>query len=105
MNPSPRYADLCQACREAPPRSALVLGSGLGSVAQRMKAVASVPFGEVPGLPAASVHGHKGALTLGEWAGQRLLLFEGRLHYYEGHPWELVVRPIQTAAELGARVA
>jgi purine-nucleoside phosphorylase len=51
------------------------------------------------------VAGHRGCLTLGEWAGRRVLLGEGRLHYYEGHPWEVVVRPIQLAAELGARIA
>jgi purine-nucleoside phosphorylase len=44
-------------------------------------------------------------MTLGEWCGRRVLLLEGRLHYYEGHAWEVVVRPIQTAAALGARVA
>src|SRR5205823_46583 len=42
---------------------------------------------------------------LGDWAGRRVLVFEGRLHHYEGHPWDVVVRPIQTAAALGALVA
>jgi purine-nucleoside phosphorylase len=59
----------------------------------------------VPGLPSASVAGHGGSLALGDWAGLRVLVFEGRLHYYEGHPWETVVRPIRAAAALGARVA
>jgi purine-nucleoside phosphorylase len=44
-------------------------------------------------------------MTLGEWAGRRVLAAEGRLHYYEGHSWDVVVRPIRLAAELGARMA
>src|SRR5262249_15134432 len=48
--------------------------------------------------------GHGGSLQLGEWAGQRVLVFEGRLHYYEGHPWRRVVEPVQTAAYLGAKI-
>jgi purine-nucleoside phosphorylase len=64
----------------------------------------SVPFLDVPGLCATSVAGHRGCVSLGDWAGQRVLLFEGRLHFYEGHPWRNVVLPVQTAAFLGARV-
>ncbi len=101
----PRFAALADSCRQAPPRVALVLGSGMGHVANRLQNTQSVPFADIPGLPAASVHGHKGCLTLGDWAGKRVLLFEGRLHHYEGHPWEVVVRPIQTAAALGVRIA
>jgi purine-nucleoside phosphorylase len=44
-------------------------------------------------------------MTLGDWGGRRVLLLEGRLHYYEGHSWDVVVRPILTAAALGARIA
>jgi purine-nucleoside phosphorylase len=105
MRPAPRFADLEAACREAPPAAAIVLGSGLGPVARRLRDPLSVPFAEIPGLPPASVAGHRGCLTLGEWAGRRVLVFEGRLHFYEGHPWESVVRPVRTAAALGARVA
>jgi purine-nucleoside phosphorylase len=99
------WAELTAACRETPPQTVVVLGSGLGPLAQRVQSSVTVPFAHIPGLPAASVVGHAGALTLGAWAGRRVLLFAGRLHYYEGHPWEVVVRPIQLAAELGARTA
>jgi purine-nucleoside phosphorylase len=102
MNPLPRFAALAESCRRLPPRVALVLGSGMGTVARHLENALAVPFAEIPGLPASSVAGHAGSLTLGDWAGRRVLIFEGRLHYYEGHPWEVVVRPIQTAAALGA---
>ncbi len=104
MTASPRYSALVGACRLAPPQLAIVLGSGLGELAQRLQPIQSVPFAEIPGLPATSIHGHKGVVTLGTWVGQRVLLFEGRLHYYEGHPWEVVTRPLRRR-RAGARVA
>lgn len=88
----------------APPQVAFVLGSGMGQVARRLERTLTIPFLDIPGLAATSVVGHAGVLTLGNWAGQRVLIFEGRLHYYEGHPWRSVVLPVQTAAFLGAKV-
>ncbi len=98
------FAELEQDCRSNPPLLVLVLGSGLGSVAQRLQDRSSVVFADIPGLTGSSVAGHRGCLSLGNWAGVRLLIFEGRLHFYEGHPWERVVLPLQTAARLGARL-
>jgi purine-nucleoside phosphorylase len=105
MDTGTRFAALAQSSREQPPQAVFVLGSGMGPVARRVRVVHTVSFAEIPGLPAVSVHGHKGCLTLGEWAGRHVLVFEGRLHYYEGHSWETVTLPIRTAAALGARVA
>jgi purine-nucleoside phosphorylase len=98
------FAELVEAARAAPPNVALVLGSGMGPVARRLRLAERVPFAAVPGLAASTVAGHSGCLTLGDWSGRRVLLFEGRLHRYEGHAWESVVRPVQLAQELGARV-
>ena len=105
MQPSPRFADLADSCRQSPPRIVLVLGSGMGEVAGRLQLLIRIPFAEIPGLPTTSIQGHKGCLTLGDWCGRRVLLFEGRLHHYEGHGWNMVTRPIRLAAELGTRVA
>jgi purine-nucleoside phosphorylase len=91
------------AARAAPPVATIVLGSGLGSAA-RLSGACAVPFAAVPGLPAATVAGHRGRLSLGEWAGRRVLVFEGRIHFYEGHPWRDVAAPVRAAALLGARV-
>jgi purine-nucleoside phosphorylase len=104
-NGVPGFASIEERCRAAPPMAVLVLGSGMGAVARRLEGALAVPFGEVPGLPAASVAGHGGRLALGEWAGVRVLVYEGRLHHYEGHAWDVVTRPVRVAAELGARVA
>ena len=102
---APTFAEIEGHCREAPPAAMLVLGSGMGAVSRRLEGALAVPFGEVPGLPAASVAGHGGRLALGVWAGVRVLVYEGRLHFYEGHGWDVVTRPVRVAAELGARVA
>jgi purine-nucleoside phosphorylase len=99
-----RFPDLVTAAQQARPEVALVLGSGLGPVARRLTATHTLPFAEVPGLPAAGVAGHRGCLTLGEWVGRRVLVFEGRVHHYEGHSWREVTAPVRTAAFLGARV-
>jgi purine-nucleoside phosphorylase len=98
------FAALTEAGRAAPLGAALVLGSGMGPVARRVRPEQRVPFAEVPGLAAATVAGHSGCLTLGDWAGRRVLLFEGRLHRYEGHAWDSVVQPVRIARDLGARV-
>jgi purine-nucleoside phosphorylase len=104
MPTSAAFAALAEDARRAPPLVGLVLGSGLCDVAARLKDSRNVSFLDVPGLAATSVAGHRGRLTLGTWAGRRVLVFEGRLHFYEGHPWRSVVLPVQTAAFLGARL-
>jgi purine-nucleoside phosphorylase len=107
MNPatsSPSsFSDLMADVRQHPPTLALGLGSGLGPVVASMVRKTSVTFGDVPGLTESTVIGHRGAITLGHWCGQTVLVFEGRLHYYEGHPWERVVALVRLAAEMGAK--
>src|SRR3954452_3904894 len=96
---------VAEASRTNPARLvALVLGSGMGAGTGRITQRAAVPFGAVPGLVPPTVAGHKGQIILGDLAGRPVLAFTGRLHFYEGHPWEKVVRPIEIAAELGAQV-
>ena len=102
---SPAFSALLEAVRAEPPAVAFVLGSGMGGVSDRVAPTLRVPFVEVPGLPQTSVVGHQGRLTLGDWAGKRVLVCEGRLHYYEGHSWEIVTLPVRTAVVLGARAA
>lgn len=97
------FAAFARAAAALGPRTAVVLGSGLGGATAAFAERASVPFGEVPGLVPPTVHGHGGRLAAGEWAGAPALLFLGRLHFYEGHPWPVVTGPVRAAAELGAR--
>jgi len=98
------FNDLTKSATGKRPEVALVLGSGMGPVVRRLERLQSLPFLDVPGLASPSVPGHNGCLTLGDWAGRRVLVFEGRLHHYEGHAWRSIVAPTQMAAFLGARV-
>jgi purine-nucleoside phosphorylase len=97
------FATFAAAVRARGPRVAVVLGSGLGAVPHRFAELASIPFADVPGLVAPSVHGHSGAIGLGRCAGVPLLVFRGRLHSYEGHPWDRVAAPIRLMASWGVR--
>lgn len=98
------YAELQGCVRERSPRIALILGSGLNELADRLDDAVELPFGGVPGMDVSSVAGHRGALLLGTWASVPVLVFAGRLHYYEGHAWRRVVQPIHGAHALGASI-
>src|SRR5438132_5526908 len=104
MNEVLSFSGIVDRTRALPPEVAIVLGSGMGGVAGRCRTTAHLPFAQVPSLGETSVMGHAGCLTLAEWAGKQVLLFEGRLHHYEGHPWRSVTEPIHIAHFLGARI-
>lgn len=87
-----------------PPQVAVVFGSGLGPATQRVRPQLVLPFDDVPGLVAPAAGNHRGLVTLADWAGKRVLLFEGRLHYYEGHAWRQVEQAVRLAVEFGVRV-
>ncbi len=87
-----------------PLNAALILGSGMSDLAGRCEMLGRVGYGEVPGMTATSVVGHRGSLALGVWADRRVLFFEGRLHRYEGHSWESVVQPVRIAHQFRAPV-
>ncbi len=86
------------------PRIGIVLGSGLGGVADAMTGVTAITFADLPGWPAASAPGHAGRLLLGHLDGVPVACLQGRLHLYEGHPVRLVVEPVLLMGRLGAQV-
>jgi len=104
MSESISFSGLANRAKQHPPVLALVLGSGLNELVRRLEQPCSVPFAEVPGLSPTTVAGHAGRLTLGTCAGKSILVFEGRLHYYEGHPWTTVVHSTLIARDLGAHI-
>jgi purine-nucleoside phosphorylase len=85
------------------PACAVVLGSGLGALADDLADARRVPFAEVPGFPEATVAGHAGALLAGTLGGREVLLLAGRFHLYEGHPAALAAFPVRVLHALGAR--
>jgi purine-nucleoside phosphorylase len=97
------FVDFVAAVHDLHPETAIVLGSGMGKIAGRLRVRHTLPYGQVPGLASASVAGHRGQLTLGDWAGRQVMIFEGRLHYYESGDWSLVVAPLHLAKSLGVK--
>jgi purine-nucleoside phosphorylase len=86
------------------PRAILVLGSGLGGVAEEVEEAVRIPYSEIPGFPHSTVAGHAGALVAGRWAGVDVVAMAGRFHLYEGWSPTEVARPIRALASLGPRV-
>lgn len=86
------------------PACAIVLGSGLGGLANRIENATRVAFADVPGFPAATVAGHAGQLIIGELAGKPVAALAGRLHLYEGHAPGLAGFPVRVLNALGATV-
>jgi purine-nucleoside phosphorylase len=84
------------------PRVGIVLGSGLGGLADELSVVAAIPFADLPGWPAASAPGHAGRLLIGQLDGVPVVCLQGRLHLYEGHTERLVVEPVLLMGRLGA---
>jgi purine-nucleoside phosphorylase len=85
------------------PVAAIVLGSGLGTLADKVTDATRVPYGEIPGFHAPSVVGHKGELIRGMLGGREVLMLAGRFHMYEGHSAQVAALPIRVVHALGAR--
>ncbi|MGH2513820.1 MAG: purine-nucleoside phosphorylase [Candidatus Limnocylindrales bacterium] len=85
------------------PRVGIVLGSGLGDLADAVDDPVAIPFAELPGWPAATAPGHAGRLLLGRLNGVPVALLQGRFHLYEGNDPGLVVQPVLLMGRLGAR--
>jgi len=85
------------------PRAAIVLGSGLGFLADEVRDAVRIPYAEIPGFPEPGVAGHKGELVAGTLDGAQVLVQNGRFHLYEGHGAEVVGLPVRVFATLGVR--
>jgi purine-nucleoside phosphorylase len=85
------------------PSVGLVLGSGLGSLADALVLEAAVPFGELPGWPSATAPGHAGRLLFGRLSGVPAIVQQGRFHLYEGHSAGFIAQPVLLMARLGVQ--
>ncbi len=86
---------------DAPVRLGLVLGSGLGHLAEAVQGTA-IPYDDLPGFPHAGVSGHNPKLVIGDLEGIRVAVFGGRAHYYEGGRGDAMRRPLEVLKALGA---
>ena len=86
------------------PRAGIVLGSGLGSLADDLEDPVTLPFEALPGWPIATAPGHAGRMLLGRLAGVPVVMLQGRFHLYEGNAPGLVVQPVLLFRQLGAEL-
>jgi purine-nucleoside phosphorylase len=82
---------------------ALILGSGLGALADRVQNAVAIPFADIPGFPPAAVAGHAGRLVIGTLEGRTCGVLQGRFHLYEGHDAAAVTLPTRLLLALGAQ--
>lgn len=86
------------------PRVAVVLGSGLGLLAEEVSEAVSIPYADIPNFPVSTAPGHDGRLVLGTLEGQPVVAMAGRAHMYEGYSAEQVAYPVRVMRALGAEV-
>lgn len=86
------------------PRVALILGSGLGVLAEQMEDAVSISYADLPGFPISTVHGHAGELVLGTLAGVPVVCMKGRGHFYEGYGMGVMTSAIRTLKLIGCEL-
>lgn len=83
------------------PEVLVVLGSGLGSMAEEVENPVVIPYGEIEGFLVSNVEGHKGQFVFGTYQGRRVVMMQGRFHYYEGHSMREITLPVFVMKQLG----
>lgn len=83
------------------PRIGLILGSGLGPLAESVEGAEYIPYGDIPGWPVSGVQGHVGRLVMGKLEGQSVVVMQGRTHYYEGYDMPWIGFPVRVMQKLG----
>jgi xanthosine phosphorylase len=87
------------------PKTGIILGSGLGKLAEQVENATVIPYDELPGFPECSVAGHAGNLMLGEIRGTKVAILQGRNHFYEGKSFSATITYIRTLKLLGCSLA
>lgn len=96
-----RAADVVRGKARQQPKIGLVLGSGLGVLADEIADADRIPYEEIPGWPQSTVHGHAGRLVIGTLEGAVVVAQQGRAHFYEGYTTQQVAFPIRVMKQLG----
>ena len=96
-------ADYVRSRLEIIPETAIILGSGLGYMAEDLKPSVVIEYADIPKFPRSTVEGHRGRFVSGIMAGKDVLLMQGRVHYYEGYSMDQVVMPVRLLGLLGVK--
>ena len=86
------------------PRVGLILGTGLGGMAETIEKATVIPYQDLPDWPVSTVQGHAGRLVIGALEGQVVLVMQGRIHYYEGYTMQQVTMPVRVMQRLGIEI-
>jgi purine-nucleoside phosphorylase len=97
-------AETLRAASPVKPRVGLVLGSGLGELAEDLESSVVLPFADVPHFPLPSIEGHQPRIVFGVLSGQPVMILQGRVHYYEGHSMQRITLPIRAMQLLGVEI-
>lgn len=81
--------------------TAVILGSGLGDFGAQIHNSTTIPYADIPNFPNSTVAGHSGSLIVGDVAGNAIMAFSGRFHFYEGYPFSTSIIPVQLSAVFG----
>lgn len=98
-----KMAQTLSARLKTTPDVALILGSGLGALADKIEDAQVVPYSEIPGFPVSTAPGHAGKFVAGRVSGKNVIAMSGRVHYYEGYDMKDVVAPVQVMRLCGAK--
>jgi len=85
------------------PSTAIILGTGLGELANEIDNKTEIPYSEIPNFPISTVEGHSGKLIIGTLGGKRILAMQGRFHFYEGYSMKEVTFPVRVFQALGVK--
>lgn len=99
-----RVASLVRERTKHQPRIGMILGSGLGGLAENVKDADVIPYRELDGWPVSTVQGHSGQLVIGELEGNTVLVMQGRSHFYEGYDMPLIGLPVRVMRRLGIEI-
>lgn len=104
MSTAEAIAEIRRRAGPVAPRLGMVLGSGLGPVAEAVSEAVAIPYAEIPGVPRPGVEGHHGRLVLGRLGGLPVAVLQGRAHYYESGRADVMKTPISALAGLGCEM-
>ncbi len=95
--------ELIQKRIKSQPKIGLILGTGLGDLAESVQPADIIPYSEIPHWPKSTIQGHKGRLVVGELEGKPVMIMQGRAHYYEGYSMSLIGFPVRVMTRLGIK--
>ncbi|MDV2884197.1 purine-nucleoside phosphorylase [Alkalihalophilus pseudofirmus] len=89
---------------ETKPQIGLILGSGLGELADEIEDAVKIPYSDIPNFPVSTVEGHAGQLVIGKLHGKDVVAMQGRFHYYEGYTMQEVTFPVRVMKQIGVEL-